>query len=80
MASRLRSFASLLVLLLAAAPAPVHAGGGLPLVTLTASDPTASEVGLAAGEFIVTRSGGNLAAPLAVTVVIGGPPPTASTT
>src|SRR5262245_36602532 len=72
MGSRPRSSASLLVLLLAVVPAAARGGAVLPLVTLTASGPTASELGLAAGEFTVTRSGGNLATPLAVTVVIGG--------
>jgi hypothetical protein len=43
-----------------------------PIVSLTASDPTAAEAGNDPGEFTLTRSGGNLAAALTVTFTRGG--------
>jgi hypothetical protein len=42
------------------------------VVTIVASDPDAAEAGLDPGAFLLTRRGGNLAAPIDVSVVVGG--------
>jgi N-acetylneuraminic acid mutarotase len=44
----------------------------LPLVSIAATDPLASEVGLDTGTYRITRSGGDLSAPLLVDLIVGG--------
>ena len=58
---------------------PALAGAhGLPTVTLTATDASASEVGPDPGVFTFTRTGGNLAAPLTVSYTLSSGAPGAA--